>query len=129
MLRTENSQDCPSCGSAGTFCGNENIYDGYHNSPCFISCFKVPIAGIGFAFLGIEQLSYSIAAPIVGYNAIMWVYLGWYSKVRVGWGNWRIPEACMVILVGVVLGWATGLNQGQAVKDAAALVTWWGPVW
>ncbi len=44
----------------------------------------VPIAGIGFAFLGIEQVSYSIAAPIVGYSTIMWVYLGWYSGVRVG---------------------------------------------
>jgi AGZA family xanthine/uracil permease-like MFS transporter len=36
----------------------------------------VPIAGIGIAFLGLEQLSNSIAAPLVGYPAIMWVYLG-----------------------------------------------------
>lgn len=33
----------------------------------------VPIAGIGIAFLGLEQLSGSIRAPLVGYSAIMWV--------------------------------------------------------
>jgi AGZA family xanthine/uracil permease-like MFS transporter len=64
----------------------------------------VPIAGIGIAFLGLEQLTYSIAAPIVGFNAIMWMYLGWYAGIKVGYLNYRIPEALMVILVGVILG-------------------------
>lgn len=89
----------------------------------------VPIAGIGIAFLGLEQLTASIAAPVVGYSAIMWVYLGWYAFVRVGYGDWRCPEALQVILVGVILGWASGLNDKQAVRDAAKLVKWWGPVW
>ncbi|CAJ1935006.1 unnamed protein product [Cylindrotheca closterium] len=89
----------------------------------------VPIAGIGFAFLGIEQVSYSIAAPIVGYSAIMWVFLGWYAGVRIGVGKYRIPEALQVILVGVILGWATGLNDPEDTKQAAELVKWWGPVW
>jgi AGZA family xanthine/uracil permease-like MFS transporter len=35
----------------------------------------------------------------------------------------------MVILVGTILGWATGLNDKQTTKDAVDLVTWWGPVW
>ena len=86
-------------------------------------------AGIGFAFLGIEQVSYSIAAPIVGYSTMMWVYLGWYSGVRVGWGKYRCPEALQVIIVGVVLGWATGLSKPADVQGAAKLVKWWGPVW
>lgn len=45
----------------------------------------VPIAGIGVAFLGLEQLSHSIAAPIVGYSAIMWVYLG--THMNRDWGS------------------------------------------
>jgi AGZA family xanthine/uracil permease-like MFS transporter len=61
----------------------------------------VPIGGIGVAFLGLEQLSNSLAAPLVGYQTIMWVFLGWYS----------------------------GLNDKQGVSDAAELVKWWGPVW
>ena len=89
----------------------------------------VPIAGIGFAFLGGEQISHSLAAPIVGYNAIIWVFLGWYAGVRLGFGNYRIPEALQVILVGVILGWATGLNEGDAVDAAADNVKWWGPDW
>lgn len=79
----------------------------------------VPIAGIGIAFLGLEQLSNSVAAPIVGYSTIAWVYIGWYAGVKLGWGKYRIPEAVMVILVGVVLGWATGLNEPQETVQAA----------
>jgi adenine/guanine/hypoxanthine permease len=87
----------------------------------------VPIAGIGFAFLGLEQLTNSIAAPIVGYSTIMWVYLGWYANVRIGYGKYRIPEAVQVILIGVILGWATGLNNPQTTIDATQYVRWWGP--
>jgi hypothetical protein len=32
-------------------------------------------------------------------------------------------------LIGVILGWATGLNQPQEVVNAAQLVKWWGPDW
>lgn len=81
------------------------------------------------AFLGLEQISYSIAAPIVGYYAIMWVFIGWYAGVRVGYGKFRLPEALQVILVGTALGWMTGLNSGEMVKEAASLVKWWGPDW
>jgi adenine/guanine/hypoxanthine permease len=87
----------------------------------------VPIAGIGISFLGLEQLTNSIAAPIVGFYAIMWMFIGWYAGVRVGYGNWRLPEALQVILVGVILGWSTGLNKTSTVSDAAKLVKWWGP--
>lgn len=87
----------------------------------------VPIAGVGFAFLGLEQITNSIAAPIVGYNCILWVFLGWYCGIRVGYKDYRIPEAMQVILVGIILGWATGLNQGSTTQEAAKLVKWWGP--
>lgn len=46
-----------------------------------------------------------------------------------GFGNFRIPEALMVILVGVALGWITGLNTGDQVDAAADNVKWWGPTW
>lgn len=91
--------------------------------------YSVPIAGLGFAFLGLEQLTYSIAAPIVGYNAILWVYLGWYSGVKIGYGKYRIPEAMTVILVGCILAWITGLNKPADTQKAAKLVRWWGPTW
>lgn len=29
-----------------------------------------------------------------------------------------------VIIVGIIFGWATGLNKKSAVYDAAELVTW-----
>jgi adenine/guanine/hypoxanthine permease len=89
----------------------------------------VPIASLGIAFLGLEQITQSIAAPIVGYSAIMWVFLGWYGGVRLGFGSWRLPEAVQVITIGVILGWATGLSKPEDVTEAAKLVKWHGPVW
>jgi AGZA family xanthine/uracil permease-like MFS transporter len=89
----------------------------------------VPIAGVSIAFLGLQQLGSSLAAPIVGFNAIFWVYLGWYAHVRVGIGKWRMPEALQVIVVGVMLGWATGLNSSDLLRTSAQSVGWIGPVW
>jgi adenine/guanine/hypoxanthine permease len=89
----------------------------------------VPIAGIGIAFLGLEQIGPSIAAPIVGYYAIMFVFIGWYAGVKVGYGFFRLPEALQVILVGAILGWVTGYNSSQNLRDAADLVKWYGPDW
>lgn len=89
----------------------------------------VPIAGIGVAFLGLEQVTNSIGAPLVGYPAILFVFLGWYAGVRFGFGNYRLPEALQVILVGMIMGWSTGLNEKQSVRDAADLVKWYGPDW
>jgi len=89
----------------------------------------VPIAGIGIAFLGLEFVANSASAPLVGYNAVLWVYLGWYAGVRIGYKNFRLPEALQVIIVGVMMGWATGLNKAEDVSKAANLVQWYGPTW
>ncbi|CAD7700422.1 unnamed protein product [Ostreobium quekettii] len=89
----------------------------------------VPIAGIGFSFLGIQQMSEGLAAPIVGYMATAWVFLGWYAGVRIGWGKFKVPEALQVIVIGVILGWATDLSKSEDVDDGADLVKWYGPDW
>jgi AGZA family xanthine/uracil permease-like MFS transporter len=89
----------------------------------------VPITGVSVAFLGLQQLVSCLAAPIVGFNTIFWVYLGWYAHVRVGVGKWRMPEALQVIFVGVMLGWATGLNSSELLRVSVQSVGWIGPVW
>lgn len=89
----------------------------------------VPVAGVSFAFLGLEQASAPFGAPLVGFMTITALFLGWYSNIRVGWGNYRVPAALQVIIVGVALGWITGLNKSEDVDDAADLVKWYGPAW
>ena len=118
----------------------------------------VPVAGVGIAFLGLQQVAYCTAAPIVGFNAMLWVYLGWYAGVRIeiwtpsrlfqyikslpclrsnsshffaddGQGVLKLPAALQVILVGVTLSWITGLNRAEDVKDAAKNIYWVGPAW
>lgn len=69
----------------------------------------------------------AIAAPMVGYPTLAFVFIGWYAGVRIGYGKYRLPEAVTVTIVGVVLGWATGLNEAQDVVDASLLVGWWPP--
>ncbi|CAM9100814.1 unnamed protein product [Discosporangium mesarthrocarpum] len=89
----------------------------------------VPVAGIGIAFLGLEQISAAIGAPLVGFITVFTMFLGWHANVRIGWGNCRMPEALQVILVGIALGWITGLNKPETVRDARDLVVWYGPDW
>jgi AGZA family xanthine/uracil permease-like MFS transporter len=44
-----------------------------------------------YCFLGLEQIV-QYAAPVVGYSAIMWVFLGWYAGIKIGYGKYRCPE-------------------------------------
>jgi hypothetical protein len=87
----------------------------------------VPIAGIGIAFLGLENIAAAASAPLIGYNTVLWVYLGWYAGVRLGYKKYRCPEALQVILIGTIMGWAIGFNKPEEVIDAAKLVKWYGP--
>lgn len=89
----------------------------------------VPIAGIGAAFLGLDNVAKAVAQPLVGFNTLMWVYLGWYAGVRLGYKNIRLPEALQVILVGVIMGWATGVNTPAATAAASESVKWYGASW
>ncbi|CAM9464400.1 unnamed protein product [Ascophyllum nodosum] len=89
----------------------------------------VPLAGVGFAFLGLEQAAAPFGAPLVGFSTITFLFLGWHANIRLSWGNIRVPEAVQIILVGVTLGWITGLNKSSDVTDAAKLVKWYGPTW
>ncbi len=34
-----------------------------------------------------------------------------------------------IILIGVILGWATGINKSADFVGASELIKWWGPVW
>merc|ERR1712227_790072 len=89
----------------------------------------VPIAGIGFAFLGLDNVAKAVSQPLIGFNTLLWVYLGWYAGVRLGYKSFRLPEALQVILIGVIMGWATGVNTPDAVVDASASVKWYGATW
>jgi hypothetical protein len=49
--------------------------------------------------------------------------------------SWQAIRAALlvpiagIILIEVILGWATGLNKSADVVGASKLVKWWGPVW
>ncbi|CAN0269832.1 unnamed protein product [Phaeothamnion confervicola] len=57
------------------------------------------------------------------------MFMGWYAFARVGVRSVRCPEALQVIVIGVILGWSTGLNKKSEVDDAVDLIKWYGPYW
>eukprot|EP00232_Nephroselmis_pyriformis_P030957 CAMPEP_0182861686 /NCGR_PEP_ID=MMETSP0034_2-20130328/5634_1 /TAXON_ID=156128 /ORGANISM="Nephroselmis pyriformis, Strain CCMP717" /LENGTH=596 /DNA_ID=CAMNT_0024993643 /DNA_START=36 /DNA_END=1826 /DNA_ORIENTATION=+ len=91
----------------------------------------VPIAGIGFAFLAIGQVVCNFAQPIVGFLPILFVFIGWGAKVKIGG---FVPEAFTVIAVGTIVAWIdpvmrdpTGSGLSDKLKAAKDILKEYSP--
>jgi AGZA family xanthine/uracil permease-like MFS transporter len=89
----------------------------------------VPIASIGFAFLGVQQIIPSMAVPLVGIVCMFLVFIGWFAGGQLTIGKFKCPPALQIIVVGSVIGWIIGYNKSQDVQDAVDIVQWYGPTW
>jgi xanthine/uracil/vitamin C permease (AzgA family) len=74
---------------------------------------------------------YKVALAANFINGLISVVLGCFDTLILK----AVPPAALlvpisgIILIGVILGWATGLNKSADVVGASKLVKWWGPVW
>ena len=64
------------------------------------------LSGAGLAFLTLNFLITTFAHPVVGFVTLGLVLLFYFGGVKPKWG---IPAALVVLLVGTVLSWITGL--------------------
>lgn len=64
------------------------------------------LSGAGLAFLTLNFLITTFAHPVVGFVTLGLVLLFYFGGVKPKWG---IPAALVVLLVGTVLAWLTGL--------------------
>ena len=64
------------------------------------------LAGVGLGFLGLAFLFQIFAAPVVGLVTLALVFVVFFGRVRFRGG---IPATVVVLAVGTLLAWATGL--------------------
>ncbi|CAF3960664.1 unnamed protein product [Rotaria sp. Silwood1] len=82
------------------------------------------ISGLGYAILALNEYLPVAETPIVAFIPFTIVMLGYFGGVTYG----PVPIAVVALAAGTVLGWATSLNQGSLVKEAAHLVKFYAPV-
>lgn len=80
------------------------------------------LAGIGFAFLGLAQISLTFAFPLAGFIPFYLAVLGYFADVKMG----PMPISIAVVLSGVIMSWATGLAKPEDVQAAVDLVKVYG---
>lgn len=80
------------------------------------------LAGIGFVFLGINQISFSYAQPIVGLLPLYLSIAAYFGNVEFG----PVPKSLVIAVVGIILGWAVGVKTDEDVKAATDNVQAWG---
>lgn len=74
------------------------------------------LAGVGMAFLALENIGIAYASPIVGLIPLFLMLLLYFTGLRTG----LIPEALIIAVVGTALGWAFGDLTGDAVVESAS---------
>ncbi|CAF1427224.1 unnamed protein product [Adineta steineri] len=76
------------------------------------------ISGIGFTYLALNEYLPVAATPIVAFLPFTIVMLGYFGDIKFG----SIPVAFIALVVGTILAWATSLNHGSDVRNAALIV-------
>ncbi len=87
-----------------------------------ISALLVSLAGIGFAFLGIQQVAYSFKDPVSGLLPLFMMFVFFFGDVSMG----MIPKSLVIVTLGTVIAWADGVQSVDALKEAAELVQVYG---
>ena len=80
------------------------------------------LAGIGISFLGIGFLAINFAEPLAGLLPLFMIFLTYFADVSFG----PVPISLVVIVVGMVLGWADGVLLPENLEAGAASVQPWG---
>ena len=84
-----------------------------------VAAMLVPLAGIGFTWLALNQISPNFANPSIGLIPVFLIFTQYYARGRIHlFGNFYLPEAVPIVLFGVVAGWAYG-TQGDIVQPVS----------
>lgn len=80
------------------------------------------LAGIGFVFLGLNQVAWSYTQPIVGLLPLYLTIAAYFGNIDFG----RVPKSLVVFTVGIILGWAMEVKTGTDVESSLDNVQAWG---
>ncbi len=85
-----------------------------------VGAMLVPLAGIGFTWLALNQIAPNFAVPAIGLVPIFFVFTQYYAMGRFHIAKgFYVPEAVPIVLFGVIAGWAYG-TQGAVVAPVRA---------
>ncbi|HEY8364944.1 MAG TPA: hypothetical protein VIK84_05175, partial [Haloplasmataceae bacterium] len=73
------------------------------------------LAGVSITFIALNPAFQTFAIPYIGLVSLAIVLLGWIGKVKM---PFNIPTGLVAIVVGVILGWATGLMDGSLITES-----------
>ncbi len=73
------------------------------------------LAGVSITYIALNPAFNSFAVPYIGLVALAIVLLGWVGKVKM---PFNIPTGLVAIIVGVIIGWSSGLMSGTALLDS-----------
>jgi adenine/guanine/hypoxanthine permease len=87
-----------------------------------VAAMLVPLAGIGFTWLALNQIIPNFESPAVGLVPVFLIFTQYYGGGRFHLGKgFYMPEAIPIVAFGIIAGWAYGLNTTVAdpVKGGA----------
>ncbi|MFU8786439.1 MAG: xanthine permease [Candidatus Izemoplasmataceae bacterium] len=73
------------------------------------------LAGVSITYIALNPAYSVFAIPYIGLVALAVVLLGWVGKVKM---PFNIPTGLVAIIIGVVIGWTSGLMSGGALVDS-----------
>ncbi|KAI2504534.1 purine nucleobase transmembrane transporter [Fragilaria crotonensis] len=80
-----------------------------------VAAMLVPLAGIGFTWLALNQILPNFETPAIGLIPVFLIFTQYYGLGRFHIANgFYVPEALPVVIFGVAAGWAYGLNTQVA---------------
>ncbi|MCF7930267.1 MAG: hypothetical protein K9L02_02030 [Acholeplasmataceae bacterium] len=83
------------------------------------------LAGVSITYIALNPAFNVFAIPYIGLVALAIVLLGWVGKVKM---PFNIPTGLVAIIVGVMIGWASGLMSGSALVNSIQGITLGAPV-
>ena len=78
-----------------------------------VAAMLVPLAGIGFTWLALNQIAPNFANPAIGLIPVYLIFTQYYAmgRIHIG-GGFYLPEAVPIVLFGVIAGWWYGTQDG-----------------
>jgi AGZA family xanthine/uracil permease-like MFS transporter len=114
------------CVTANFLTGLINIFLGFFGQALMtifpVGAMLIPLAGIGFTWLALNQIAANFATPAIGLIPVFLIFTQYYGMGRFHLGKgWYLPEALPIVIFGVIAGWSYGLNDTVAdpVKPGA----------
>lgn len=80
-----------------------------------VAAMLVPLAGIGFTWLALNQIAANFESPAIGLIPVFLIFTQYYGlgRIHIG-GGYYLPEALPIVIFGTIAGWAYGTQDGVA---------------